>query len=129
MRALKIILFLFTLLPAICFSNTVDKPHLVLKANSESLILDNGNIKDAHMIKNDDGLYSLAIVLTPLAAEQLTNLTTVNVGKVMSLSYGADKLISQATIQSPLGGSFQISRFPEKEGNDLIASLKNKQSQ
>lgn len=131
MRIIKkfILTFFVILFPIVCFSNTIDKPYLVFKVNSESLVIDNTNIKGAKMAENDDGTYSLSIVLMPSAAEQFTKITAANIGKKMSLFYGSDKLISQATIQSALGSELLIANFPEKEGKALIDSLKNNQLQ
>jgi preprotein translocase subunit SecD len=125
MRLLKNLFFVFclALLPIVCMSNPIDKPHLALKVNSESLILDNTNIKSATLVKNEDGSYGLNIVLTSDGSKQLSRMTTVNIGKTIFLFYGDDKLISKSTIQGPLGRKFQISHFPEKEGKDLIRSL------
>lgn len=128
MSRFKKVLFVFfsILFPIVCFAKAINQPHLVVKVDNQSLVFDKSNINNAHMIKNDDGSYSLDIVLTDNAAKQLTNLTKVNMGKVMSISYGQDQLVSKVTIQTPLGGAFQIAHFPEKEGNDLIDSLKQK---
>src|SRR5579862_2833977 len=117
MRVVKNLLFVlcFILFPILCFSHTM-KPYLLFKVSSESLVLDNTNIKDAHMVKNDDGSYSLDIELTAKAAKQIDNISAANTGKIMSIFYGSDKLIFKASIQSSLGSQFQISHFPEKEG-------------
>lgn len=129
MRIFKNLFFVFfaILFPIVCFSHTIDKPYLVIKINTESLVLDNTNIKGAHMVENDNGSYNLDVALTSHAANQLYHLSEVNKGKTMSIFYGADKLVSKAIIQTSLGSEFQISAFPQKEGRDLINSLKNNQ--
>jgi preprotein translocase subunit SecD len=130
MRTFKNVVFAFflTLLPLACFSGMLDKPQLVFKVNSENLVWDHTNIKGAELIKNEDGSYDLKIRLAPEAAKQLTQLSSANMEKTMFLFYGRDKFISKATIRSPLGDELQIAHFPEKEGNDLINSLKNNQA-
>lgn len=103
-------------------------PRLLFKINTESLVLDKANIKSARLIKHDDGFYGLDLELTEKGAKELTRITSSNIGKVMSVFYNNDQLISQATIQSALGDKVLIARFPEKEGNELIGSLITNQS-
>lgn len=131
MRVFKKLSFIFfmILFPIVCFSHVSYKPHLIFKVNSEKLVLDNTNIKSAEIVKNDDGSYGLDIKLTSDAAKKLASITAANIGKKMSLYYGDDKLISQATIQGSLGSDFQIAHISEKEAKALIDSLKNNQSQ
>jgi len=126
MRVFKTLFFVFfwVLFPIVCFTQIIDKPHLIFHINSESLILDKTTIKDARIVKNDDVSYGLIIELTPNAAKQLANISNANAGKTIFF-YSNDKLISKAIIQSPLGDKIQIHHFLEKEGKELIDSLKN----
>lgn len=129
MRIYKLFCLVYLLLsPILSFSQDLDKPYLVFKVNQESLVLDKTNIKGAHFEKGADGSLHLNVWLTPAAAEILTRITKANIGKEASLLFNGNKFISKATLQSPLGDQFQTGRFPKKEGQALIDSLKNNQS-
>jgi preprotein translocase subunit SecD len=92
----------------------------------DQLNIDSSMIKSASIITNSNGAYyGLQIELSSSAAKELTHLTTNGVGKIANLVIN-NKIITSATIRSPLQDKFLITGITRKDAQEIIDSVKNK---
>jgi preprotein translocase subunit SecD len=130
MQLFKVLILATSLvfLPIKGFAKNVEKKlynHIEFQVIQDQLNFDNNSIKTASLSVNKDGSYSgLEIELKPSASNDLNRVTTANVGKVVNLVING-RIITSATIQSPLQNKFLIAGITKDEAQKFIDSLKN----
>lgn len=124
-KTLIIIFWMFFSVAAMAMSSNTNLDHSVIfQIIQNQIILDNSTIKSATIItsKNTANQYEVNVKLKTTAANKINDLTQQNMGKQVNIILNG-KIISSATIQSPLAAEFLVTGLTKQQANQFIKSL------
>lgn len=108
-----------------CFSLGHQGNSITFQVIQAQVSFNNASFEKATVLEQNDKTYAIQLKLTTAAADELAHLSSEGIGKTLNIIVNG-KIISSATIQSPLGDNFLVTGFTKKEAEKIAKSIEER---